>query len=79
MDPRLSGGPPSQPIERIHREILRADPIGRDCRDRSVAAVGVVACDSSGDKTTPAANSTKAPDKVGYVTGFGSFGRESYA
>lgn len=44
-----------------------------------IAALGVVACDSSGDKTTPAANSNKAPDKVGYVTGFGSFGRESYA
>ena len=44
-----------------------------------IFAIGVVGCDSSGDKTTPAANSNKAPDKVGYVTGFGSFGRESYA
>lgn len=44
-----------------------------------IAALGVVGCDSSGDRTTPAANSNKAPDKVGYVTGFGSFGRESYA
>jgi NitT/TauT family transport system substrate-binding protein len=40
--------------------------------------LSVVGCSSSGDKPTPAA-ADKAPQKVGYVTAFGTFGRESYA
>jgi len=44
----------------------------------AVALIAAVGCDSSNGKTT-SASANKAPDKVGYVTGFGTFGRESYA
>ncbi len=45
----------------------------------AAALITAVGCDSSGSKTSAAANNNKPVDKVGYVTGFGSFGRESYA
>jgi NitT/TauT family transport system substrate-binding protein len=44
----------------------------------AAALIAAAGCDSSGSKTTQASNN-KPVDKVGYVTGFGSFGREAYA
>jgi NitT/TauT family transport system substrate-binding protein len=43
----------------------------------AAALIAAVGCDSSSGKTTTA-SADKPIDKVGYVTGFGQFGRESY-
>lgn len=44
----------------------------------AVALIAAAGCDSSGNKTTQSTGS-KPIDKVAYVTGFGTFGRESEA
>jgi NitT/TauT family transport system substrate-binding protein len=44
----------------------------------AAALIVVAGCDSSGNKAAPASNN-KPVDKVAYLTGFGTFGREGYA
>ena len=43
----------------------------------AVALIAAAGCDSSGNKTTQANTANKPADKVAYLTGFGSFGREA--
>lgn len=45
----------------------------------AVALIAAAGCDSSGNKTTQANSGNKPADKVAYLTGFGSFGREAEA